>query len=337
MELKVILKKLISKNDLTSKEATIVFEAITSGKLSEIAITAFLTALSTKKESIIEITAATKVLRKKALRIRHKRNVIDTCGTGGDGKNTLNISTATAILTSACGLNVAKHGNKAVSSKSGSSDVLSELGVNIFASPKKVTKCLNEVGLCFLMAPIYHSAMKNVASVRSELKIKTIFNLLGPLLNPANADRQLIGVYSKDLLMPIANCLKKLGIKKAWVVHGEDGLDEITIGGKTFAVEVKNNKTRRFTINPIHYGIKKAPLTKIRGKTANYNASAILNLFQNKNSNKFFKNIVLINTAAVLVIADKVKDLREGIKLAENHLNNGDALKKLEELKNLTV
>ncbi len=331
-----ILNKLILKNDLTPKEATHLFNSITSGKLTDIEISAFLVALATKIESVTEITSAVKVLRRKALKINVKYNLLDTCGTGGDGKNTLNISTATAILTAACGVKVAKHGNKAVSSKSGSSDVLSELGVNINAQPKKVQKCLDEAGICFLMAPIYHSAMKNVVNVRSCLKIKTIFNLIGPLLNPANANRQIIGVYSKKWLEPIAKCLKSLSIKKAWVVYGEDGLDEITTTANTNVIEVSNNKIRKFTINPERLGIKKAHLNKIKGKDAKFNANAIKNLFIYKNFNKSFKDIVLLNTAGALVVSGKVKNIKTGLKIAGKHLENGDAFKKLQEFRKMT-
>ena len=212
MKLNKLLNKLILKKDLTSTEATFLFNNITSGNISDIEISAFLVALASKTETVTEIISAAKVLRRKSLKINYHKPLLDTCGTGGDEKNTLNISTATAILTAACGVEVAKHGNKAVSSKSGSSEVLSELGINVGANTKKVFKCLKQAGICFLMAPMYHSAMKNVVNVRGTLKVKTIFNLLGPLLNPANANRQLIGVYSKKWLLPVAECLKKLSI-----------------------------------------------------------------------------------------------------------------------------
>ena len=204
-------------------------------------------ALATKGATVEEIFEASKVLRKKSKKINGGKNILDTCGTGGDGKETLNISTATAILASACGIKVAKHGNRAVSSKTGSSDVLSELGVNITTNIKNVKKCLGKINICFLMAPLYHSAMKNVANVRNNLKVKTIFNILGPLLNPANADMQLIGVYDKKLLLPIAECIKKLGIKRAWIVCGENGVDELRYQEKLL-LELKNSKFRKFII-----------------------------------------------------------------------------------------
>ncbi len=219
-----------------------------------------------------------------------------------------------------------------MSSKSGSSDVLLELGVNINANLMVVKKTLNKIGICFLMAPLYHSAMKNVANVRSALKVKTIFNILGPLLNPANADMQLIGVFDKNLLLPMAQCAKKLGIKKAWVVCGKSGVDEIITSGKTYVIELKNNKLRKFIINPEKLGLKKISLNRIKGKNAKYNARQILNLFKNRNFNLYFKEIVLINTAACLVISNKANNLKQGIKIANENIINGKALEKLNSL-----
>ena len=327
-----ILQKIANNSNLSSKEASYSFNQIISGKLSEIEKAGFLMALATKGPTVTEIYEAAKILRKKSKKIRAGENILDTCGTGGDGKETLNISTATAILASACGIKVAKHGNKAVSSKSGSSDVLSELGVNINADLITVKNNLNKIGICFLMAPLYHAAMKNVANVRKGLKVKTIFNILGPLLNPANADMQLIGVFDNSLLLPMANCIKKLGVKKAWVVCGENGTDEIITSGKTNVIELKNNKIRKFIINPEKLGLKKVSINKIKGKDAKFNAKEILNLFKNKNFNFSFKEIVLINTAACLVISNKAKNLKEGIKIANENIINGNALKKLENL-----
>ena len=332
MNFSFLINKLINKQDLTDKEANYIFNRIMSGKCSDLEISAFLVGLSSKGESINEILQATKVLRKKCLKIKTVKNVLDTCGTGGDGKETLNISTATAILTAACGVNVAKHGNKSVSSKCGSSDVLSSLGVNINADRAKVEKCLRDNNICFLMAPLYHSAMKNVANVRGALKIKTIFNILGPLLNPANAERQLIGVYSKDWLMPIAKCLKSLSIKKAWIVHGLDGLDEITTTDKTIVLEVNKNKIRKFLIDPLKLGFKKANIIKLKGKDKNHNAKSIIKLFKGKINNSPFYDIVILNTAAALVVAEQQQNLKSAIIVAKEALENGLAIKKLEEL-----
>ncbi len=333
---KTILSKLIDKQNLKKNEAQFAFKKIMSGNLSDIEISAFLVALASKRPHTNEIIAAVKVLREKSAKINLSKNLLDTCGTGGDGMNTLNISTATALLTAACGIKVAKHGNKSVSSKSGSSDVLEKLGVNINANKNKVEKCFKKVGLCFLMAPLYHSAMKNVANVRAELKIKTIFNILGPLINPAGAKFQLIGVYSKDWLVPIANCLKELSVSKTWIVHGEDGLDEITTTGKTYVIEINRKKIKKFIITPSQYGLKKSKMRNLKGNGASYNAKAIKNLFSNKNVNEDYKNIVLLNTAACLVIVDKCKNIKEGIKLAKHALDSGLAMEKLDQLIKVT-
>ncbi len=329
-------QKVFNKIDLTEQEAIKAFNLIMSGKVSNIEISGFLVALSSKGIKHNELLSAVKVLRSKCLKIKTSGSIVDTCGTGGDKKNTLNISTATAILAASCGVKIAKHGNKSVSSKSGSSDVLEKLGVNVNAPRKNVERSLEQINLCFLMAPLYHKAMKNVSEVRSKLKIPTIFNLLGPLLNPAGANLQLIGVYSKDWLIPLARCMKALKVKKAWIVHGQDGLDEITTTTKTDVVEVKNNKIRSFVIDPSRLKLKKAQISNLQGKNAMYNANQINLLFTRKNKNIFFEEIVLLNTAAILVISGKCKNLDQGIKHAKENLDNGNAFKKLIELKKLS-
>jgi anthranilate phosphoribosyltransferase len=333
MHFNYYFQKIFNKKNLNKFEAEQAFKLIMSGKVSDIEIASFLVALSLKGINHYELISAVKVLRSKCVKIKTIGNIIDTCGTGGDKKNTLNISTTTALLSAACGVKVAKHGNRSVSSNSGSSDVLSSLGVNTNASIKKVEKCLKEINLCFLMAPLYHKAMKNVSEARAKLKIPTIFNLLGPMLNPAGANFQLIGVYSSDWLMPIAKCLKELNIKKAWVVHGRDGLDEITTTTITDVVEVNKSKIRSFKIDPLKLNLKKAKLSYLKGKNPKYNADQILQLFSGKNKNKYFEEIVLLNTAAILVIANKCNNLKQGIEIARTNLVNGKALKKLEELK----
>ncbi|MAJ24342.1 MAG: anthranilate phosphoribosyltransferase [Rickettsiales bacterium] len=326
--------KVYNKKNLTKHEAQQAFKEIMSGKVSNIEIGSFLVALSLKGIKHNELLAAVQVLRSKCLKINTKGNIIDTCGTGGDKKNTLNISTATAVLAASCGIKVAKHGNKSVSSNSGSSDVLEKLGVNINAPIKTVQNSLEKINLCFLMAPLYHKAMKNVSEVRSTLKIPTIFNLLGPLLNPAGANIQLIGVYSSKWLLPIAKCLKELKIKKAWVVHGQDGLDEITTATITDVVEVNNNKIRRFKIDPAKLGLRKSKNSYLRGKNSKYNANEILLLFKRQNKNIYYEEIVLLNTAAILVLTNKCKNLKQGILFAKKNLDNGKAFNKLIQLKN---
>ncbi len=336
MQFNQIFHKIYNQNNLTPYEANKAFKYIMSGKASNILIAAFLVALSAKGISNEELLAAVKVLRSKSLKIKSKGNIIDTCGTGGDKKNTLNISTASAILASSAGVKVAKHGNKSVSSKSGSSDVLEQLGVNVNASLKKVQKSLNTINICFLMAPLYHKAMKNVAEVRAQLKVPTLFNILGPLLNPANATTQLIGVYSKEWLLPMASCLSLLNVKRAWVVHGRDGLDEITTTTKTDVVEVYGKKITQFTIDPIKLGIQKAKISQIKGKDAEYNATQIRNLFANINKNKYYEDIVVLNTAAVFLISGKCNNIKKGIELARENINNGKALVKLKELQKMS-
>jgi anthranilate phosphoribosyltransferase len=336
MQFNKLFQKIYNGRNLDAHEATRAFKSIMSGKINNSELAAFLVTLSLKGVSSAELLSAVKVIRSKSTKIKSSSNIVDTCGTGGDKKNTLNISTATAILAAASGVKVAKHGNKSVSSKSGSSDVLDKLGVNINSPIKSVEKSLSLIDLCFLMAPLYHKAMKNVAEVRALLKVPTIFNILGPLLNPANAKIQLIGVYSKDWLIPIANCLKELKIKRAWIVNGQDGLDEITTTCNTNVIEVYKGNLKSFKINPVKLGIKKIKLEEIKGKTASYNANQIIKLFSNKSSNKAYEDIVVLNTAAVLVIAGKCKSLKEGIALSRKNIINGNAQKKLIDLRRLS-
>lgn len=336
MHFNKLFQKIYNGRNLNTIEATSAFKSIMSGKINNSELAAFLVTLSLKGISNSELLSAVKVIRTKSIKIKASGYIVDTCGTGGDKKNTLNISTATAILASASGVKIAKHGNKSVSSKSGSSDVLRELGVNINSPIKNVETSLRLIDLCFLMAPLYHKAMKNVAEVRALLKVPTIFNILGPLLNPANAKIQLIGVYSKDWLKPIAYCLKELKIKRAWVVNGQDGLDEITTTCNTNVIEVYKGKLKSFMINPTNLGIKKIKLEEIKGKTANYNAKQIIKLFSNKKSNKAYEDIVVLNTAAVLFIAGKCKNLKQGIAISRRNIINGNALKKLLDLKKLS-
>ncbi len=325
-----VLKTIVNGNDLSYSDAERLFEMIMSGKASEIEISAIISSLATKGESEQEILAATKILRKKSKKIISPNNTLDTCGTGGDSLGTYNISTAVAIVAASCGISVAKHGNKSVSSNSGSSDILSALGVNINAEISTVNKTLKQIGLCFLMAPMYHSAMKHVSSVRSKLGIRTIFNLLGPLLNPANATRQLIGVYDKKWLKPIANNLNILGTKKAWIVHGLDGMDEITTCDNTKVLELNNNNKKSFIINPEKYGIRKTNIKNLKGGNAKENAEALISLLSGRQS--AYKDIVLINTAAALIVADKCNDIKQGIETARKAIDNGKALDKLNEL-----
>ena len=319
---------LISKgNDLSNKECSFIFEQIMNGNVSDIHIAGFLMGLATKGETIEEIIASATVLRKKSIKIRSPINTLDTCGTGGDSKGSLNISTAVAIVASSCGISIAKHGNKAVSSKSGSSDVLAALGVNINLDISKVEESLKTLGLCFLAAPLYHSSMKNVAAVRSTLGIRTIFNLLGPLINPANTKHQLIGVYDKKLLIPIANCLKKLGSKKVWVVHGRDGMDEITVTNSTDIVELNKGEIIEKTINPMDFGIAISKEKDLRGGSPEENARQMIDLFNGKQGP--YRDIVILNTSASLMISNKCNNILDGLNIARSAIDSGKCLNKL--------
>ena len=329
-----IIYKLINRNDLSEEETFEVFNSIMSGNINDIQIGSFLTALSAKGESVSEITGGAKLLKDKMLSINSPSDAIDTVGTGGDGLGTYNISTACAFIISSLGIPIAKHGNRSITSKSGASDVLKELGVNIEADIDIIEKSLNQINITFLNAPKHHPTMKNVATVRKDLGIRTIFNLLGPLVNPANVSRQLIGVYNYNLLDKFAKVLSNLGTKHSWVVHGSDGLDEITTTGKTFVAEVFQNKIRKFEIHPEKYGINKSNIQNLVGGTPQENAEAIINLFNGKKSS--YRDIVILNSAAAILISGKSKSIEDGIALAKNSLDNGSAMNSLKKLINFT-
>ena len=319
-----------SGKDLTAEQAEKVFDQIMSGRIDEEEITDFLLSLKTKGESSGEILGAARILRARSRATKIPEDVLDVCGTGGDGLNTLNISTAVAFVVAGCGVPVAKHGNRAVSSKSGSADVLHELGVNI-TSYERAEACFANSKMCFMFAPDYHEAMKYVSAIRIKLKTRTIFNLLGPLLNPAKARHQLIGVYSPHLLHPFAEVLRSLKSKKAWVVHGADGLDEISISGETQIAELDNGVIDTFTITPEDAGLKPGRLENIQGGNPKENAAAIIELFKGQSGT--YRDIVLLNAAAGLIVAEKTHDLKEGVRLASESIDSGQAMKVLEKLK----
>jgi anthranilate phosphoribosyltransferase len=325
------IKKLVEGENLTENEAYLSIDEIMSGEALPSQVGAFLTAMRMKGETVEEITGAAKAMRDKALPLKlSSEYVIDTCGTGGDGGKTFNISTAVAIIAATAGVKVAKHGNRAVSSQSGSADVLLQLGFNIEVSEEKAKKLIDENGMAFLFAQKYHSAMKNVGPIRKELGIRTIFNLLGPLTNPAFTKGQVLGVYSKDLTHPLAQVLLKLGVTKAMVVHGEDGLDEISTTAVTYVSEIKEGEVIDYEIDPTEYGIPKANSTDIAGGTAKENAEIIIDIFKGKKGAK--RDIVLINSAAALYVGKVVENLSDGIKLSEELLDNGAVYGKLHEL-----
>jgi len=327
------IDKVVRRIDLGQGEMAAVFEEIMSGEATPVQIAAFITALRMKGETVDEITAAAKVMRKKAAAISfgEKEDLIDTCGTGGDSSNTFNISTAAAFVVAGCGIKVAKHGNRSVSSQCGSADVLEELGVKIDLPPEKVKRCIKKIGIGFMFAPVFHGAMKFAAAPRKEIGIRTIFNILGPLSNPAGAAYQIMGVFKPELTETMAKVLANLGARAAMIVHSEDGLDEISISGKTKITEYKNRKIRSYHVQPKNFGLKRANLYSVRGGDKKANARIILDILSGKRGPQ--ADIVLMNAGAALVLMDKAKDFRDGVKLAGEAIDSGRALEKLKLLK----
>lgn len=326
-DLKKYMGPLVAGATLSRDEAVEAFEIIMSGAATPAQAGAFLMALSLRGETVDEIWGAASVMRAKALTIAAPEGAIDTCGTGGDGLHTLNISTAAAIVVAAAGVPVAKHGNKAVSSKSGSADVLAALGVNLDAPVELAEKSLAEAGIAFLMAPRHHSAMRHVSAVRGELGTRTIFNILGPLTNPALVRRQVIGVFAKDWIKPLAEVLAALGSERAWVVHGADGLDELTTTGVTHVAELAGGAITCFEVTPEDAGLPRANIEDLRGQSAAYNAKALTDLLGGASGP--YRDIVLLNAAAALVVAEKAGTLKAGVELAANAIDNGKAAETL--------
>lgn len=327
--LPLAIQLLAERKNLSKDIAERVFQIIMNGGATPAQIGAILMGLRSKGETVEEITAGANVLRAKAAKITAPAGAIDTCGTGGDGRNTYNISTATAIVVAACGVPVAKHGNRSISSKSGSSDVLQALGIKIDAEIPVLEKCLKEVNIAFLMAPKFHTAMRHVAPIRQELGLRTIFNILGPLSNPAKPDFQLLGVYDKAFTEPLAHVLAALGTKAAWVVCGHDGLDELTLTGASFVSELKNDAITNFEITPEDAGLPRAMLEDLKGGDAGTNAKALEHAISGVESPH--KNAVLYNTAASLLIAGKVADIKAGVAMARTAIDNGDAFRTLKQ------
>lgn len=329
------LDKVIKGIDLTEEEMKQVMDGIMDGKYSDILVSSFLTALKIKGESVSEITGAAKIMRKKATKVSiGDFYAIDTCGTGGDQANTFNISTGVAFVGAAAGIHVVKHGNRAVSSKSGSADVLEELGVNLTLDDKRVVKCVEEKNIGFFFAPYYHSAMKNVIHIRRELKMRTIFNILGPLTNPAGAKGQVLGVFDPDLTETMAKVLKELGVEHALVVHG-DGLDEITITGKTKVTELKNGDLRTYYFEPEDFGMKRASFKDIEGGSAVENAGILKGIFSGDIKDAK-RDILILNSAAALYVGKKVDSIRDGVAMAIEVLDSGKVMEKLEEYTKFT-
>ena len=327
--IKEAIVSLSKKQDLSYETAEAVMHEIMGGEASAVQMSAYLTALSLKGETIDEITASAAGMRKHCIRLLHDVDALEIVGTGGDGSNSFNISTTAAIIIAATGVNVAKHGNRSASSKCGSADVLEALGVNIHVSAEKSAELLKKIGICFLFAQNYHIAMKYVAPVRKELGIRTIFNILGPLTNPAGASMELMGVYDRELVEPLAKVLLNLGVKSAMVVHGEDCLDEVSLSAPTFVCEVKNGWTRSYTLTPEQFGFKRCTKDELRGGTPAENAAILRAILNGEKSAK--RDAAVLNTAAALFVAGKVDSIEAGVKEAEATIDSGKALRKLEE------
>jgi anthranilate phosphoribosyltransferase len=329
------IDKLIQKTDLTPQEMEIVMQEIMSGNAPTPEIVNFLTALSAKGETIDEITSAARVMRSHAVKIiAEKEIILDTCGTGGDKKDTFNISTAVAFVVAGCGVTVAKHGNRAVSSCCGSADILEVLRVNINISPKHIERCLNEVGIGFLFAPNMHPAMKYAMAARKEIGKRTIFNILGPLSNPAGATHQLIGVYSRELAPVLAQVAGNLGVKHALVVHGKDGLDEITTTDKTMVSEFTGGKVNNYEISPSDFGFRLVNPEELEGGSVHDNVQIMLEVLNSRPGPA--RDIVILNAAAALYAADRAGSIKEGIYLAVDSIDSGRALIKLARLRELS-
>jgi anthranilate phosphoribosyltransferase len=327
-----LIAKIADKQNLTKDEAGRVFQIIMNAGATPAQIAAILIALKMKKETGEELAGATEAIKLKAKRFEvapeMQDKIIDTCGTGGDNSGSWNISTACGFVVAGCGVPVVKHGNKAVSSNSGSADVLKEMGVAVEAETEKMQNALTKGKNCFLLAPNYHPAMKHVAPIRQELKLRTIFNLIGPLVNPAFPKRQIVGVYSKDLLEVFAQVMILNEMIHCWIVCGEGGLDEISTTGETDIIEVKNGFINRFKITPEEFGIERADPAELKGGSALDNARKLKALLNGETG--AYRNIVLLNSAAALVIAGRVVGIAEGLKLAAESIDNGWALKSLE-------
>jgi anthranilate phosphoribosyltransferase len=331
---KPLLARLADGATLQGEDADAFFSACLRGEPTPAQIAAAVTAMRLRGETVGEITACAKALRRAAIKLDHEFDVVDVCGTGGDGAHSLNISTAAGFVAAGGGLKVAKHGNRAASSRSGSSDVLEALGVNLNATPEQQRRSLTEAGICILYAPAHHGALRHVLPIRQELGFRTVFNLLGPLSNPAGARRQLLGVFDGRWVDPLARVLGALGATRAWVVHG-DGLDEITTTGVTHVAEWREGGVRLFNITPEAVGLARAAHADLRGGDPAENAAEIRALFAGARGP--YRDIVLMNAAAAFLVADKVETLREGVELAIQSIDSGAAASALEKLVAITA
>ncbi|MFA5858091.1 MAG: anthranilate phosphoribosyltransferase [Elusimicrobiota bacterium] len=348
--IKEAIQKIVAGNNLDELEAVDVMSEIMGGEATDAQVAAFITALRMKGETIDEITGCARVMRQFATHVNVSpknavgldrddinidyETIVDTCGTGGDRTNTFNISTTTAFVVAGAGIIVAKHGNRSVSSHCGSADVLEALGVKLDVTVGVVEKCLATAGIGFLFAPVLHGAMKYAINPRKQIGIRTIFNILGPLTNPANATAQVLGVYEKSLVPILAEVMNRLGAKHVFVVHGKDSLDEVSVTGETFIAELMDNKVKEYTIIPEQFGFTRAALEDIRGGDAKKNAEIISAVLRGEKGPR--RDVVLLNSALAIVAAGKASGVKAGVELASVSIDSGAALKKVELLKNLT-
>ena len=327
---KPLIAKVAAGVMLTRAEAAAAFDAMLSGDVTPSQMGGFLMALRVRGESVEEITGAVTAMRAKMLRVDAPKGAVDIVGTGGDGSGSYNVSTLAAIITAACGVPVAKHGNRAASSKSGTADALSALGVKIGIEPQAVSRCIAEAGIGFMMAPTHHAAMRHVGPTRVELGTRTIFNLLGPLSNPAGVKRQVLGVFSSAWLRPMAETLRNLGSERVWVCHGSDGLDEITTTGPTDIVELKDGDIRAFSISPEDVGLARSDPADLKGGDPLHNADALRAVLQGQRN--AYRDIAVFNAGAALVVADHARDLADGVAKAAHALDSGAARETMDRL-----
>jgi anthranilate phosphoribosyltransferase len=329
-DFKAIIGKVATGAALTRQEAASAFDSMMSGEATPSQMGGLLMALRVRGETVEEITGAVSVMRAKMLPVKAPADAIDIVGTGGDGSGSVNVSTCAAFIVAGTGVPVAKHGNRALSSRSGAADVLAALGVKLELAPEQISRCIKEAGIGFMFAPAHHPAMKNVGPTRVELATRTIFNLLGPLSNPAGVKKQKIGVFSRQWVQPLAEVLRNLGSESIWVVHGSDGLDEVTLTGPTFVAALENGKIRSFEITPEDAGLPRANGDALKGGDANANAESLRSVLAGKPS--AYRDVALLNAAAALVVAGKAKDLKDGVAQGKQALDSGAAAQRLQKL-----
>ena len=329
-DLKALIGKVATGATLTREEASSAFNSMMSGEATPSQMGGLLMALRVRGETVDEITGAVAAMRSKMLRVKAPADAVDVVGTGGDGSGSVNVSTCASFIVAGAGVPVAKHGNRALSSKSGAADCLAALGIKIDLTPERVGRCVNEAGIGFMFAPSHHPAMKNVGPTRVELATRTIFNLLGPLSNPAGVTRQMVGVFSRQWVQPLAQVLKNLGSDSVWVVHGSDGLDEITLAGPTFVAALENGNIRSFEVTPDDAGLPRADGDALKGGDAEANAASLRGVLEGKPG--AFRDVALLNAAAALIVAGKAKNLKDGVVLGAKSLDSGAAMDKLKRL-----